>query len=319
MIGQSAAMQHVFEMIECVAATEANVMITGESGTGKELVARSIHTRSNRNDKPFIPVNCSAFPESLFEAELFGYEKGAFTGASRRKSGLLEYAHKGSFFLDEVCELSGNLQAKLLRVLQEKKLRRIGSNRQTAIDVRLISATNRDPEAVLSEGVLRQDFYFRINVVNIHLPPLRDRREDIHMLAEYFLSRCAKSSPKTIKEFDEAVIDILDCYDWPGNVRELENTVERAVALTTGDKITSSDLPPQIRASDYVDGRILENLTLVEAKRKTIAELERKYLLTQLSKHSGNVTEIAKDAGMTRRNVHRMLQRHGLDAAEWRN
>ena len=183
----------------------------------------------------------------------------------------------------------------------------------------MISAAKHDLQEALSENHLRQEFYFRINVVNIHLPPLRERREDIRLLAEYFLSYYLKSSPKTITGFDDAVFDILDCYDWPGNVRELENAVERAVALTAGDKITLNDLPPQIRASDCVDGRALDNLTLAHAKQKVIADLEYKYLLTQLHKHSGNVTEIAKDAGMTRRNVHRLLQRHGLDAAEWRN
>lgn len=319
MLGQSDAMQQVYEMINSVAATDANVLITGESGTGKELVARSVHSRSLRKDRPFVPINCSALPENLFEAELFGYERGAFTGANQRKLGLLEFAHKGTFFLDEVCEMPATLQAKLLRVLQDKKLRHIGGNELIPIEVRLISASNRDMEHALSEGRLRQDFYFRLNVVNIHLPPLRDRREDIPLLSEYFLHSFLKSSAKTISCFDDEVISLFECYAWPGNVRELENVIERAITLAQGDRITLHELPPQMLASKGRQNSAFGKLTLVEAKQKAIEEVERQYLLALLSQHHGNVTKIAHDAGMTRRNLHRLLNRHHLDADAWRN
>ena len=319
LVGQSDAMQRVYDMIQNVAESEANVLITGESGTGKELVARSVHARSQRSEKSFVPINCSALPENLFEAELFGYEKGAFTGANQRKLGLLEFAHNGSFFLDEVVEMPVNLQAKLLRVLQDKKLRHLGGNELIPVEVRLISASNRDLQAAMDEGILRQDFYFRLNVVNIHLPPLRERPEDIPLLVDHFLYRFLKSSAKTITGFDDEVVSLFECYAWPGNVRELENIIERAITLARGSKITLNDLPPHLMSGNTQQGQsTFGKLSLVEAKQKAIDEVERKYLLALLSQHNGNVTKIAEEAGMTRRNLHRLLNRHRLDANAWR-
>ena len=315
-IGNSAAMRRVFALIENVALTDINVLITGESGTGKELIARSIHRHSIRCDKAFVPVNCSAFPENLFEAELFGYEKGAFTGATHRKPGLLEFAHGGTFFLDEVCELPLALQAKLLRVLQDRLLRHLGGNELVQVDVRLISASNRDPEAARAQGMLRDDFYYRLNVINIHLLPLRERRDDILPLAHHFLQVALKLSSKHILGFTEVVLQRLVDYAWPGNIRELENVVQRAVTLTQREWITLADLPPHfhLENSKPPSGR----LTLVEAKLHAIQQIEREYLLEMLVKHQGNVTKIAAESGMTRRNLHRLLKRHCFNADEWR-
>lgn len=320
-VGQSAAMRKVFDMVKSVAPTDTNIFISGESGTGKELIARSIHARSKCRTKPFIPVNCGAFPENLFEAEIFGYEKGAFTGATQRKHGLLEYADGGTFFLDEVCELSEPLQVKLLRVLQDKQLRHIGGNELIQVNIRLISASNRDLEKARQEGLLRTDFYYRLNVININIPPLRERREDIPLLAEYFLRRQLKSSSKEISGFHPQVSQLLYEYNWPGNVRELENVVEHAITLTRDDEIMLSDLPPHIQEikTKHVQEQSLTSLTIVEAKRRAIEEVERNYLLTLLKECRGNVTKIAKISQMTRRNLHRLFNKHNLDPAIWRN
>ncbi len=316
-IGKSAAMNAVFELINSVAKSDANVLITGESGTGKELIARSIHARSDRKTKSFVPVNCGAFPESLFESEIFGYEKGAFTGANKRKIGLLEFANGGTFFLDEVCELPLALQTKLLRVLQNGQLRHIGGNELIEVDVRLISATNRDLQNALEEGQIRNDFYYRLNVINIHLPPLRERREDIGLLAEHFLQKALKSSSKEVRGFDEHVIPQLEKYNWPGNVRELENVIERAVALAGGNIITISDLPREIQSNENRPYSF-EQLSLTEVKQKAIDDVEKKYLLYLLQKYHGHVTKISEEAGMTRRNIHRLLNRHNLNPQAWR-
>jgi len=317
-ISNSAAMKNVFEMIEGVSQSDANVLITGESGTGKELIARSIHAHSKRKTKPFVPVNCGAFPENLFEAELFGYEAGAFTGASRRKIGLLEFADSGTFFLDEVCELPVNLQVKLLRMLQDQLLRRVGGNELLKIDIRLISATNQDINKALETEQMRKDFYYRLNVINIQVPPLRERHGDITLLAEYFLNKVLKTSTKEVKGFSDETLSKLEKYNWPGNVRELENVVERAVALVKEDIITSSELPSMIQSTD-VTSYSFGDINLSEAKQRIIDETEKKYLFFLLKKHNGNVTKIAQEANMTRRNIHRMLKKHSLDPNSWRN
>ena len=316
-IGKSAAMRKVFEMVESVSLSDANILITGESGTGKELIARSIHARSQRKTKPFVPVNCGAFPENLFEAELFGYEKGAFTGANKRKIGLLEFADGGTFFLDEVCELPLVLQTKLLRVLQNQKLRHIGGNELIQINIRLISATNRNIQNALSEGQIRDDFYYRLNVVNIHLPPLHERKEDIRLLAEYFLQNILKSSSKIIRSFSDEVINQFEKYNWPGNVRELENVIERAIIMAKGEKIILSELPSELQVKDS-SIYSFDKLSLPQAKQQAIEDIEKKYLMHLLQKYNGHVTKIAKEAGMTRRNIHRLLKHHNIDPNAWR-
>ncbi len=318
-IGESEPMKKVFEMVKQVSGSDANILLTGESGTGKELIAKSIHRRSSRKNKPFVPVNCGAFPEPLFESELFGYEKGSFTGATRRKIGLLEYSDGGTFFMDEVCELPVSLQVKLLRALQEKNLRRVGGHDIVPVDIRIISASNRNIELLIDHEKMRKDFYYRINVINIQLPPLRERGNDIKLLAEYFLERSLNSSSKTVKGFSDEVLNKISGYTWPGNVRELENVIERAVTLTKSDYILPEDLPDYLKLFQPFDASAVDlAATLPEVKQKFMSEIELKYLVSLLEKHHGNVTKVAEEAGMTRRNIHRLLKNHHIEADNWR-
>jgi DNA-binding NtrC family response regulator len=247
MIGDGAAMREVYRMIRLVAPTRASVLIVGETGTGKELVARAIHVNSPRHDGPYVRVNCGALSESLLESELFGHVKGAFTGAVDNKTGRFEAAHGGTIFLDEISSMSHKLQVKLLRVLQEREFERVGDSRTIRVDARLVAATNRHLEDEIDAGRFRDDLYFRLNVVPIYIPPLRDRREDVPSLANFFLQRYSAENRKTIRGFDPACLDAMCRYDWPGNVRELENYVERAVVLAQGDRVTADLLPPQVR------------------------------------------------------------------------
>ncbi len=316
LVGKSRKMQEVYEMIDKVAPTDANILITGESGSGKELVARAIHNKSKRAKESFVPVNCSAFPESLFEAELFGYERGAFTGAAKRKIGLLEYANGGTFFMDEVFEMPLSIQAKFLRVLQDKKLRRLGGNELIVFDARIVSATNINPEDAIKEHRLREDFYYRINVVNIHIPPLRERKEDIKLLANYFLNSTLQSSPKVISGFQNDVLEVFQNYSWPGNVRELENVVKRAVVLSSSNYIELKDIPREIRLNKT--GYDFGNISLSQAKQLAADKVEKEYLLFLLEKCEGNVTKMSKLSGMTRRNLHRVLNKHKIDPRDWR-
>jgi len=316
LIGQSEQMQKIFGIITKVAPTDANILITGESGTGKELIARSIHNLSKRKGHIFVPINCGAFPATLFEAELFGYEKGSFTGAYNSKIGLMEYANKGTFFMDEVMEMPPQTQVKLLRVLEEKKFRRLGGTKEIEIDVRIVAATNKKINEALEKGLIREDFYYRLNVVRIHVPPLRQRKEDIKLLAYHFLKKAAKSSSFNITEIDDDVLDIFENYYWPGNVRELKNIIKRCVVLATKEKITLSDLPPyMLKNRNNVN---FNNMNLARAKKEAIEKIEKDYLLFLLNKYNGNVTKMAPEAGMTRRNLHRILNKHNLDPNNWR-
>src|SRR5271156_3631801 len=251
-IGTSSKMRQIFELIETIAPQSSRVLITGESGTGKELVARAIHENSSRSKKPFITINCGAFPETLLESELFGYMKGAFTGAGENRHGLFKAAHGGTLFMDEIGNMSLTMQVKLYRVLQEGKVRPLGSTEESGVDVRVIAATNKDLEKEIAEGRFREDLYYRLSVIPIHLPPLRDRREDIPLLARAFLDRYTKSMGKKIDGIDSEAMRRLEVYDWPGNVRELENTIERAVALETSKKIGLEGLPERV-TSFYQD------------------------------------------------------------------
>ncbi len=277
-IGKSLAMQKVFDLISCVAESDANIVILGESGTGKELVARSIHAHSNRNDRAFVPVNCGAFPDSLFESELFGYEKGAFTGAYRGKPGLLEYADSGTFFLDEICELSLALQVKLLRVLQDKMVRKVGGTKFKEVDVRIISAANRNLEDAVEQGTLRKDLHYRLNVISIRLPPLRDRKEDIALLCNHFINSYSRFTPKNISGISMDALSYLKKYDWPGNVRELENIIERAITLTSDERIGPKDLPAKML--DSKDGLMQTefDIPLKQARQKVLDKFEGNYL-----------------------------------------
>lgn len=316
LVGHSKQLHDVLSLIEKVAPSDANVLITGESGTGKELIARAIHNKSKRCDKVFVPINCGAFPENLFEAELFGYEKGAFTGAEKQKIGLLEFADQGSFFFDEVLEMPRSLQVKMLRVLQDRRLRRLGGNKQIDVDLRVISATNKNVTEGIKSGEIREDFYFRLNVVNIEIPPLRKRIDDIRLLAEHFLQKAMKTTDKVITEIDENVLRSFESYPWPGNVRELENVISRAVVLCRGKKITFGDIPPNIFSGGTAVN--FSNITLPEAKKNACEKIERDYILHHLKLYNGNISRIAKISGMTRRNLHRICNKLDINPNDWR-
>lgn len=318
MVGRSSKLRSIFTTISDVAKTGANIFISGESGTGKELVARSIHKQSLRGGQPFVPVNFSALPNELFESELFGYEKGAFTSAVNQKIGLLEFAHHGTFFMDEICQLPIFVQPKLLRALQDKNIRRIGGSKLIETDIRLISASNIEPDRALETNLLRRDFYYRINVINLHIPPLRERQEDIRPLAYYFLDQNLKLTTKEIHGFDEDVLLCFESYPWLGNARELENVVERAVALTHGDVISMQDIPDKINLPLQNQSGAKSRISLAEAKKQAIDKVEQEYLQRMLAEYQGNVTSIARESGMTRRNLHRLLKRHKLNPAIWR-
>ncbi len=307
-------MRKVFKMIKKVAKTEANVLILGESGTGKELVARAIHSHSNRRDRPFVPVDCGALPESLLESELFGYEKGAFTGAYTQRPGIFEFAHQGTLFLDEVGNFSLGLQAKLLRVLQERQFRRVGGRRLIEVDIRVISASNHDPKEMVKEGKFREDLYYRLNVISITLPPLRERKGDIPLLAEYYLRKYSRLNHRTIKGISKEAMRFLEGYPWPGNVRELQNVIERAVSLTENEIIQPEDLPTSIR-KNRTFSPVPGLLPFKEAKRRWVEEFEKRYFEDLLKKTDGNITRAAKEAGLNRKTIYRILRKYRIKRA----
>jgi two-component system response regulator PilR (NtrC family)/two-component system response regulator HydG len=304
-IGKSAPMQDVFALIRRLSGSSANVLITGESGTGKELVARALHFNSPRAKKAFVPVNCAAIPDTLLESELFGYKRGAFTDARQDRPGMFVEADGGTIFLDEIGDLTPQLQAKLLRVLQERELRPLGAARSEKVDVRVLSATNRDLAQRMREGVFREDLFYRLNVIEVILPPLRDRAEDVLPLSDHFLAEAAQRTGKRISAFTQGALKILLAYPWPGNVRELENVVERAVALTEGDQIGPDDLPSQVRerrSADVLAGALARGLTL--------AELEREYINRVLQAEGGNKTRAAQRLGLDRKTLYRKLDEY---------
>jgi DNA-binding NtrC family response regulator len=304
-IGRSRAMQEVFALIRRVAGSQASVLITGESGTGKELVARAIHAHSPRTNRPFVAVNCAAIPETLLESDLFGYKRGAFTDAKTDKPGLFVEAQGGTIFLDEIGELPLTLQPKLLRALQEREIRPLGATKSERVDVRLITATNRHLERRLKEGRFREDLFYRLNVIHIHLPPLRDRTEDVLPLAEHFLTRSAERGGKPLRGFKETAKKLLLAHGWPGNVRELENVVERAVALAEGDIVTPEDLPPGMRERKNQD-----RLTSALMQGLTLEELERQYIQRVLEAEGGNKTRAAQRLGLDRKTLYRKLEEY---------
>jgi DNA-binding NtrC family response regulator len=320
-IGRSPAMAQVFELVKKAARSEANILVLGESGTGKELIARAVHANSPRAPQPFVPVDCAALPENLLESELFGHEKGAFTGAVRAKPGLMEVAAGGTVFLDEIGELPLALQSKLLRALQERQVRRVGGTALVDVDVRVVSATNRDLRQEAAKGQFREELYYRINVIEIRLPPLRERTGDVRLLAYAFVRRYGQGRVTACA--DEAMA-ALEAYRWPGNVRELQNVIERACALADGETITVADLPDHVvhgapradRASMKPDevhaaGAALD-LPLKDAKEQWMSVLEASYLRDLLVRHGGNITAAAKAAGVDRKTFHRLVTKHGV-------
>ena len=305
LIGQSEKMQAVFDVVARVSdLAAANILILGESGTGKELIARAIHVHGPRAQAPFIALNCAAIPETLLESELFGYVRGAFTDARRDRAGLFQEANGGMLFLDEIGELGLGLQAKLLRVLEDKEVRPLGSNKSIRVDVQLLSASNRDLAQLVQSGVFRQDLYYRLNVIRLDLPPLRDRPEDIPLLVDHFLEKFAKTSKRAVSGIDKDALAALVRYPWPGNVRELEHVIERAVLLGTGSTIGVEDLPASCVSVDAQDAP----LHAAVAKAYTLRELEREYIQRVLNDTNGNKTEAAKILGVDRTTLYRKLE-----------
>jgi two-component system response regulator HydG len=317
-IGRSPAMTRVFELVKKAARSEANILVVGESGTGKELIARAIHANSPRAAHAFVPVDCASLPENLLESELFGHEKGAFTGAVKSKQGLMEVAHRGTIFLDEIAEMPVGLQVKLLRALQERQIRRVGGTAILTVDVRVVSATNRDLREAVLKGQFREELYYRINVIAIALPPLRERAGDVRLLAHAFLKKYGQGR---VRGIDDDAMAALEAYTWPGNVRELQNVLERACALAESEKVTRRDLAehmlqPAVRpAAGIVPGAALEagsELTLKDAKDKWMQVLEASYLRDLLARHDGNVSAAAKAAGIDRKTFHRLINKYRL-------
>ena len=319
-LGESPAMRSVYSMIERVAASSVDVLITGETGTGKELVARALHQRSRRATAPFVPVDCGAIPDTLMESEFFGHERGAFTGAETRRMGLVEFADGGTLFLDEVGELPLALQAKLLRVLQERRVRRVGARQETSVDVRVIAATSRNLDGMVDQGEFRRDLFYRINVVRIDLPPLRDRGDDIGLLAEFFANRAAQEMGKPVSGLSLDAYQVLKSYHWPGNVRELQNVVRRAVALTRSATPDVEDLPDEIVAAAGRSGPAAEGDGGYFAKRaEHVARFEKQYLTDLLSRHHGDVSAAAREAKLPRGTLYRLMKSHTLDGAAFRS
>ncbi len=317
LVGRSAAMQRLYDLIERVREADCNVVITGESGTGKELVARAIHFTGPKAQAPFVAVNCGALPESIAERELFGHVRGAFTGAERSQPGYFESASGGTLFLDEFTELSPGLQVKLLRAIQQREVIRVGSTQAIAVDVRILAATNRDPERCLADGTLREDLYYRLNVVTIHVPPLRERSEDIPLLAEHFLTQAAERAGTPPKRLEPAALQTLLDYHWPGNVRELQNVIERAVTLCRGEVISQIELPRPPGAIAPVRPRA--GMSFGEARRQIKEAFEREAIETALRQSGGNVTRAARSLGIARSALQRLIKRHGLRPADFRD
>ena len=299
-IAKSHKMQQVIEVIKTVARSNASVLIVGDTGTGKELVARAIHSQSHRRDKPFVAVSCAALPESLLESELFGHERGAFTGAVAQRKGRFELAHRGTLFLDEIGEISANMQVHLLRVLEEKQITRVGGTEPVKVDTRLVSATNKDLKMAVKEGRFREDLYYRLNVVTIELPPLRERREDIPLLAQHFLAKFAVENQKEVSAFSPEAMDFIMNYHWPGNVRELENAIERAVILAKDNVITLAELPQ-------------EHLAPLPSSLRDLREVEREHILGVLAQTGGNYSEAARILGVTRMTLYNKAKAFGMN------
>lgn len=311
-VGNSSRMQEVYDMVQRVADSNATVLLRGESGTGKTLVAKALHHNSSRTNGPFIVVNCSALPETLLESELFGHEKGAFTGATETKKGRFELARGGTLFLDEIGEISLNVQVKLLNVIQERTFQRLGSTKVLKTDIRLVAATNRDLEKAVQEGDFREDLYYRLNVFPIYLPPLRKRRTDVLLLAEYFLEKYARENSKQIQRISTAAIDLLMQYHWPGNVRELQNCIERAVLICDGSTVQSIHLPPTLQSSESVHSDT--PLSLATA----VENFERELIVDALKKHNGNQTRAAKSLDTSLRIINYKIHNYGIDPKQFK-
>lgn len=320
-VGSSPQMRRLAELIQKVARTDANILIQGDSGTGKELVARCVHASSARASKIFVPLDCASIPETLLESELFGYQKGAFTGAVANKAGLFETANGGTIFLDEIGEMPLALQSKLLRVLQERTYRRVGGTELKKCDVRVVAATNRDLDTERRAGRFREDLFYRLGVITVQVPALRERTGDVPLLAEHFARTFAKRSAIKFSRLSKSAIEILENYSWPGNVRELQNVMERAVTLGSTDVLTPDDLPDSVRDRQAIAvDRISRGLDFKQAKDRCIDVFERQYLQQLLDETSYNLSRVARLSGLNRRTIYRLMEKHGIvnkRSAEW--
>ena len=313
-IGSSPAMQEIFEKAKKVAQTNATVLISGESGTGKEVIAKGIHHYSNRNEGLYVPVVLGVLPESLMESELFGHVKGAFSGAITDKTGFFEAAIGGTILLDEITEVQTDLQQKLLRVLQERTIRRVGSVTEIPVDVRIISATNRDPEELVKKGELRSDLFYRLNIVRLHIPPLRERREDIPLLAYHFLKKFNETGFVEVTNFSSEALMIMQNYDWPGNVRELQGAIEETITFASKPDITPEMLPERLRPKSgavYLKPSFDDDFKV--AKHKITRQFEKEFLLYQLEKFNYNISKVAKAIGLNRKTIYRLMDELGID------
>jgi len=311
-IGRSLPMKALVDMMAMVAPSEATVLVTGESGTGKELIAKSIHHNSPRKDRPLVVVNCAALTETLLESELFGHERGAFTGADKRREGRFKQADKGTIFLDELGETSAAMQAKLLRVIQEREIQRVGGEETLRVDVRILAATNRNLEEEVKNGKFREDLFYRLNVVTLRLPPLRERQDDIPLLAQHFLEKYAKKNHKQVKGFSPLAMDMLLKYAWPGNVRELENVIERAVIFLPDEHITEKELPSTITEA-YAEKSDWVATPASVAANRPLKLIERETILATLEANAGNKSETARKLGINRKTLHKKLKEYGID------
>ena len=313
MIGESAAISQLKEQIETAAPTSGWVLITGENGTGKELVARSIHLQSQRRNKPFVEVNCAAIPEELIESELFGHEKGSFTGATAQRRGKFDIAHEGTLFLDEIGDMSLKTQAKVLRILQERKFERVGGNRTIEVDVRVIAATNKNLEGEINEGRFREDLYYRLNVLPLEVPPLRERCEDIPLLVNHFLKFFCTQEARAIKRFSPEALQVFQGYPWPGNVRELKNLVERLVIMVPGELITPERLPAGMGRTTDSTMSAVRGATFDAPYREAREQFEKEYLVKRLEENEWNISKTSEAIDLERSNLHRKIKALGIE------
>ncbi|MGD9289814.1 MAG: sigma-54 dependent transcriptional regulator [Desulfobacterales bacterium] len=312
-IGKSQPMKALVDMLAMVAPSEATVLITGGSGSGKELIAKSIHHNSQRKEEPLVIVNCAALTESLLESELFGHERGAFTGADKRREGRFMLANKGTIFLDEIGETSASMQAKLLRVIQEREIQRVGGEETLNVDVRIIAATNKDLKQEVEEGRFREDLFYRLNVVTLDVPPLAERQDDIPLLVQHFLDKFGKKNRKSVKGLSPLAMDMLLKYRWPGNVRELENVIERAVILLAGDFITEKEFPPTITEAYSEERNWVEPVNQSIQANRPLEEVEKEAILVTFEACQGNKSETARKLGINRKTLHNKLKEYGVD------
>lgn len=322
-LGKSSKMNDIFATIDAIAVTSSTVLITGESGTGKELVARAIHHRSLRKNKPFVVINCAAIPEHLLESELFGHKRGSFTGAIADKRGMFEEADGGTIFLDEVGDMPPSIQVKLLRVLQSGEIRAVGEVDTHRVDVRVVAATHQDLMQAVKEGRFREDLFYRLNVIALALPPLRERKDDIPLLAFHFVNKCAGKLNKKIDKISIDAMQALQNYSWIGNVRELENVIERAAVLTAGDTVMARDLPPKLLGESFYlmgdeEKGDISRLTYGEAKERAMASFNRLYLTTMLSLTKGNISFASERAQMDRSNFKKLIRKYHIDVEHYR-